>query len=183
MPMSCYCVLQYPLLGLQAANGRQVSYLTSPEVLLFCNVLCQVVKQARGTCQDGHMFTWSNGRSCQLEVQLLRSSGTCSVYKSGWHQLICCLATAQQATHIAKMIVSCQAASAQVKVHVTPLSIHQYQKMAKEVVLIIKTHSSKKSGLCLFILYLELILHSESQLLLILDPVFGNCIDTVDAQL
>lgn len=68
MPMSCYCVLQYPLLGLQAANGRQVSYLTSPEVLLFCNALCHVVKEARGTCQDGHRFTWSNGKSCQLEV-------------------------------------------------------------------------------------------------------------------
>lgn len=77
------------------------------------------------------------------------------------------------------MIVSCQAASAQVKVHVSSL----VSKMAKEVVLIIKTHSSKKSGLCLFILYLELILHSESHQPLILDPVFGNCIDTVDAQL
>lgn len=61
-------MLQYPLLGLQAAGGRQVSYLTSAEVLLFCNVLCQLVKQARGTSQDGHTFTWSNGGSCQLEV-------------------------------------------------------------------------------------------------------------------
>lgn len=34
--------------------------MSSLEVLLFCNVLCQVVKQARNMCQDGHMFTWSN---------------------------------------------------------------------------------------------------------------------------
>lgn len=40
MTVGCYCVLCYPLLRLEAADGREASYLAPLDVFVFKYILC-----------------------------------------------------------------------------------------------------------------------------------------------
>lgn len=167
MPMSCYCVLQYPLLRLQADITWSASILwcfvsgvSKPGVCVKM-VTCLHGVTGKKQSTGGVAFPEAVAHAVCIKVGGISHCLACDTYCQKDSTLSGCFCSGES---------SCDP-------FVNSLVSKDGQRGC-----FIKTHSSKKNGLCLFILYLELILHSESHPLLILDSVFGNYIDTVDVQ-